>query len=346
MTRYLIEHARAMAALDKRVEVLVPESAGAWLIAERLAGVEGASVEAPGRLMRVDLWRRLRARRPAFVRLCTGKAPPDTRLAMSVALVGVPMVESLHLPTSRRVSMGRRLGYRLRRDGLYLCLNNTKMMDERLRAQVPGLAHRMVFEQEGVDLEAFEPGGGSEGTGPIRFVSVGRLDESQKDVGVLIEAAAVLRSRGLEFEVTVAGDGADRGSLEGRARELGVEDVVRFAGWTEDVPGVLRKHDVFVNATKFESFGRTNIEAAACGLPVIASRVIGCVESVEDGGNGLLVKPGDAGTLADAMERVAQDDALRERLGARGPAFAAQFSMRAHTERVLALARERLGVKV
>lgn len=353
LPRYMAEHAAAMVRLGLRIEVIIPESPGAEFVAERLARI-GAEygftpgVSVPESIDAVSLWKAIRRHRPSLVRLCTGKAPPDTRLALGAAMTRVPLLESMHLPPSRPAKPMQRAFYALRPKGRYLATNNTVGMHEQALASAPALKDRMVHLSEGVDLTLFRPRSGEREPGPLRLISVSRLDEDHKDIATLIDAAGLLHTRGIGFELTIVGDGKDREALERKAGEAGLLDSgrIRFVGWVEDVPGMLASSDIFVNSTKFESFGRTNIEAAACGVPVVASRVIGCTESVSDGVNGVLVEPGDSNALAEAICTLIEDDGLRARYGADGVRFATGFSMLSHTRRVIELANARLGTGI
>lgn len=131
-----------------------------------------------------------------------------------------------------------------------------------------------------------------------------------KGVGVLLEAV-----RGEEGAVLlVAGDGPLRGELEEKARRLGVD--ARFLGLRRDVPWLMAACDVVVVPSLNEGMGRAAVEAALMGLPVVASRVSGLAEVVEHERTGLLVAPGDARALAEAIGRLRGDADLRARLGA------------------------------
>jgi glycosyltransferase involved in cell wall biosynthesis len=255
------------------------------------------------------------------------------------------MLESMHLPPSRPSKIMQRLLYRARPKGRYFATNNTQGMHEQVIASAPALQHRMMQLSEGVDLSLFKPSEEPRPPGPVRLISVSRLSESHKDISTLIDAASLLRDRGIEFELTIVGDGEDKALLERRADDAGLiqTGTVRFIGWAEDVPGLLATSDIFVNSTHFESFGRTNIEAAACGLPVVASRVIGCVESVSDGDNGVLVEPANPNALANTLQELIEQPEKRRRLGEAGVRFAAGFSMLAHTRRIVEIANQRLG---
>jgi glycosyltransferase involved in cell wall biosynthesis len=152
----------------------------------------------------------------------------------------------------------------------------------------------------------------------------GRLGP-QKSLDVALEALAAVPG----VTLAIAGDGPDRGALERRARELGLDGRARFLGSVprEGVLRLFRAADASLLASSWENFPHTVVEALAVGCPVIATSVGGVPEVVRDGENGLLVAPGDAAALAAAINRYFGDEALRERL-----AGAAAASVAAYTE--------------
>lgn len=146
----------------------------------------------------------------------------------------------------------------------------------------------------------------------------------RKGLDVLLGALGVLRERGLEPVLWVAGDGPARGALEELARALELGPRVRFLGRREDAADLLGACDAFVLPARKEGLGVSALEAMAAGRAVVASRVGGLAEAVRDDESGLLVPPDDVKALADALERVLRDRALRERLAAGGPRRIAQ----------------------
>ncbi len=114
------------------------------------------------------------------------------------------------------------------------------------------------------------------------------------------------------------GDG--RARAEAVARELQLGPAVLFAGIRRDVPRLLAASDAFVMTSLWEGLGLVFLEAMACGLPVVATRVSAVPEVVVDESTGLLVPPRDAPALAAALTRIADEPALRERLGTNGRA--------------------------
>lgn len=175
----------------------------------------------------------------------------------------------------------------------------------------------------GVDLARFQPVTRN-GARPTEVVvgSVARLS-LEKGLDVLLRAAARLIEAGRPLRVVLAGDGPKRSELERLTRRLGIAAQVDFRGEVahEDVPGVLAELDVFAMPSLAEGFGVAALEAQAMCLPVVASRVHGIPDVVDDARTGLLVPPCDVAALAGAIETLAAGVELRATMGAAGRAF-------------------------
>jgi glycosyltransferase involved in cell wall biosynthesis len=162
--------------------------------------------------------------------------------------------------------------------------------------------------------------------GAAVLVQVSRL-EPLKGHGLLLEALGRLRARPDWVAWVVGGPQrpAERAYLDGlraRAETLGVADRVRFLGQRRDVPRLLAAADLSCQPnTGAESFGIAPVEALYAGLPVVATRLGGAAEIVDES-CGVLVPPGDADALAGALGRLLDEPDLRARLGAAGPARA------------------------
>ena len=148
----------------------------------------------------------------------------------------------------------------------------------------------------------------------------------QKDHASLIRALALLRERGLAPTLYLAGAGSQRllRQAQALARRLGVQAQVQFLGNVADLPERLAATQVFVLSTRWEGMPLALVEAMAAGCACIGTDVVGVREVVDPGRTGLLVPPEDAGALADALQRLLQDAALAERLGAAARAQALQ----------------------
>ena len=132
--------------------------------------------------------------------------------------------------------------------------------------------------------------------------------------------------------------------------ELGLAREVRFLGYRNDIPELLGRSDIAVLTSLKEGIPRAAIEAMAAGLPMVATRVTGTREVVRDGDTGFLVDVGEPSALADALARLIDDPALRERMGARGREVArAEFDeglIVRRLERVYRTSLERRGIGV
>jgi glycosyltransferase involved in cell wall biosynthesis len=176
---------------------------------------------------------------------------------------------------------------------------------------------------------------------PPLLAFAGRLT-APKALGVLLEAVA----RVPDVELVLAGDGDERDALEAKARGLGLDGRVSFLGPLprEEVLDLFRRADAVCLSSIWENFPHTLVEALAVGTPVIATRVGGVPEIVEDGQNGLLVEPDDPEALAAAIRRFTGDGDLRSRLAAAARPSAERFSsgrVYGELESVLAAAANR-----
>jgi len=176
----------------------------------------------------------------------------------------------------------------------------------------------------GIDLQQFTVNGTHRReTGAI--VTIGRL-EGIKGFPYLVQACAILKARGIPFTCEIIGEGSLRPVLEQEICTNGLEGTVRLRGALSQtqVRAALADAQVFVLPSVQTPDGNQDgipvalMEAMALGLPVISTRVSGIPELVVDGVSGLLAAPGDAVALADAIERLLKDPALREVLSRQG----------------------------
>lgn len=130
---------------------------------------------------------------------------------------------------------------------------------------------------------------------------VARL-EVHKDQPTLIQAAHLLKQRGIAVQVYLIGEGSRRAEYEALIREQDVADCVHLLGMRRDIPELLRQLDLFVFSAKpDEGFGVALIEAMAAGVPVVATDVGACREVLQDGHLGELVPAADPQRMADAI---------------------------------------------
>ena len=194
----------------------------------------------------------------------------------------------------------------------------------------------------GIDTLTYTPLAGTRAAVPT-FSYLGRL-KKYKGVHLVIRAFAAMQNRHAVLEIAGAGD--YRGRLEALASSLDLGARVRFLGriGEDEKLALLRRSWALVFASPKEGWGITNLEAAACATPVVASNSPGIRESVRHEETGFLVKHGDCAAMATAMDRLAGDVALVERLGVQARAFAGSFTWeRAAQETERHLARVAAG---
>ncbi|HVM96209.1 MAG TPA: glycosyltransferase [Candidatus Acidoferrales bacterium] len=181
---------------------------------------------------------------------------------------------------------------------------------------------RIDVVENGVDTRYFHPPRG-DSVARERFgiprdavvvSGVGRLSP-EKGFDRLVEALSIARARGLPLHLLLAGDGPHRPQLEDQVRALGLAADVTFLGMLRDLLPLYAATDILALPSLEEGLPNALLEAMSSEIAVVASRVGGVPEVVEDGVNGLLVTPGDSAGLAEAVIRLAADPTLRHRLG-------------------------------
>jgi glycosyltransferase involved in cell wall biosynthesis len=179
-----------------------------------------------------------------------------------------------------------------------------------------------------VDTEKFRPAPERrpDQSGPERdVICVARLDYSKGiDVllhawGRMLHAPAGWRAH-LKPRLRIVGDGSHRPQMERIATELGILDSVEFLGLSTDILDLLQPAWAFALPSRWEGMPNALLEAMACGLPSVATRVSGSEDIIADGVNGLLVEPEQPAELAQALRRIIEDVGLAQRLGQEGRA--------------------------
>jgi len=151
----------------------------------------------------------------------------------------------------------------------------------------------------------------------LRIGTVGRLVPA-KDYHTLIIAFNKLLEDGLNIDLIFVGDGPERSRLESLVQDLNISNHVKFAGFQEDVRSFLNEFDLFVLSSITEGIPVAMLEAMAMGVPVVATRVGGIPEVIQDNVNGLLVECRNPEMLAGAIKQLIDDNSLREKIGGAG----------------------------
>jgi glycosyltransferase involved in cell wall biosynthesis len=259
----------------------------------------------------------------------------------AAAMAGVPV----RIGNRREINPNKAPGHIALQRAAYACAHvvvaNCGAAADRLAAErVPRSRIRMI--PNGIDPAAYAPHTYDR---PLRrVVTVANL-RREKAHEVLFEAAPIVLRRCPDVEFVVAGDGPRRQELEALARARGIAPRVRFIGHVENVPAVLASSDVFVLPSRSEAFPNSVLEAMATGLPIVATRVGGIAELVENQRTGVLVPPDSPRALGHAILDLIQWRSHAARLGR---AARAEVEARYSWERMIAaferLYLEQLGV--
>lgn len=169
----------------------------------------------------------------------------------------------------------------------------------------------------GLKVPIHSPGSREEGTHGIVIGSAGRLSR-EKGQKWLVNMASVLKNKGLDFTLLIAGEGPLKDTLMGRSRDLNLSDCVRFLGFVVDMDNFYRNIDLFVLTSAWEGCPNVILEAMHQGLPLVAFNNSSLPEIVIDNYNGFLVKNEDERDLAEKVEVLIRDSSLRKKFGEAG----------------------------
>lgn len=303
------------------------------------------------------MYRFLRRHRPAVI-LCNN-IRSILMLVLAAKACRIPLVWFI------KGEMSRHYHPLFTRTGLFaadriILLSPHLMPEEGARAAARS-ASKFHILRIGVDLDAMartrsagasrgaaRRGHGSQASG-VLFSFAGYLRPG-KGVDDLIEAFAMVHRELPGARLRIIGD-SDLNDYKRRLTELvaarGLDDAVHFLGWRDDVPRLITETDIFVLPSHSEGVPRSIVEAMACGVPVIATRVGGVAELLGDGDFGLIVPPRDPPALADAMLGLARNAGRRARLGRAGQEEVLQnYSITVHVKNLLRILRQAVSSAV
>jgi glycosyltransferase involved in cell wall biosynthesis len=214
-------------------------------------------------------------------------------------------------------------------------LVNSEAIAVRLACTRVARQKRLGVVPNGVDLARFAPAAAPPNSGEVTTVATLANLRPEKGVVQLVEAAAIVTRRAPRTRFVIWGDGPLRTDLEARIRTLGLTGRVEMRGATRAPTQALKECQIFVLASLSEACSNVVLEAMATGLPVVGTRVGGTPGLVDDHRTGLLVAPGNAPALAEAILRLIEAPAIATEMGGRGRARAlAEFGMDRMLERI------------
>jgi glycosyltransferase involved in cell wall biosynthesis len=231
--------------------------------------------------------------------------------------------------------IAERVCFPLNRPRRFVCVSEG--VAEEIREHFPRYADRTITIPNGVDIDAFAPGSRPKEVAALREALA--IDGKQR---VAIFVGSEWQRKGLEpairalalapgWLLLVVGSG-DRERYEALAEQLGVADAVRWIGVSRDVAPLYQLADAFVFPTSYEAFPLVALEAAASGVPILATPVNGVRELVADGVDGFLIAP-DPDDIAGRLRMLADDPQLLRRLGQAARSAALEYSWEKMLER-------------
>jgi len=188
----------------------------------------------------------------------------------------------------------------------------------------------MIFN--GIDLSKCLPKEDYARKGNFKILHIGRFSEEKNHMG-LITAFGKFHGNHPDSELCLIGDGKLRPDAQAFAAEKGLEDAVKFLGLQSNVYGYMHDADVFALTSNFEGIPMTLIEAMGTGLPVVATRVGGIPDMLDD--DSALLVPVDMDAVAEAFEQYYCDEMMRQNRGKAAASRAAGFSARIMAENYL-----------
>ncbi|NTU70236.1 MAG: glycosyltransferase family 4 protein [Coriobacteriia bacterium] len=318
------------AALSASYDVTVVACEGGWLEgAARAQGLEVATVPDPVGNFDLQtllaLRRLVKMHRPAIVHSHLGRSDWYAWLATS-GLHGMRLVSTehgisearpdLYVRGARRFLHERGHALRLRRTDALIAVSNAtasallrrypQLSNQPPVTIAPGLSSGTLASQERSERVSGEP---------LRVVVVARLAQ-EKGVDIAMTGFAAAREMGVVATLELVGSGPCLAELEQLARDLGIEDVVTFAGHSDDVASHLADAHVILLASRADNLPLAIMEGMAAGLPAIVTNVGGNPELVEHLGTGIVVQPEAPLEIGKAIALLASDEQLRLRLGA------------------------------
>ncbi len=285
------------------------------------------------------LWRRLRARRINHVH--AHFAHSGSSVAMLAAELGAPEGMSFSFTMHGQTEFDEVVRYAIAdkvRRALFVACIGFHCRAQVMRLVEPDQWPKLPIVRCGVDTDEFALADATDRTDgdPFRILCVGRL-VPDKGQSMLIEACRELISDGIDVQLKLVGDGGDRARLEQLAARHGISSHITFADSVgqDAIRRLYAEADVFCLPSFAEGIPVVLMEAMAIGRPVVATRIMGITELVDDGRDGLLVAPGDARALAAALRRIALEPGLAAQLVAAGRArVEAEYSLGESTARL------------
>jgi len=240
---------------------------------------------------------------------------------LAAKLAGITWSMTLHGACDFEYPFGPTLPDKVREAAFTICISRYGMA-QAMREVDPVHWPSIGLSRCGIELsEMPPPRGPAQNDGPLNVVCVGRLSAEKGHLG-LLEGFAEAQKQAPALRLTFVGDGPLRSRIESRIEELGLCRSVTLAGFAAEREALhqISRGDIVVLASFMEGIPVVLMEAMTLRVPVLAPRLAGIPELIEDGVSGLLFHPADWDELADKLTTLAHDAQLRERLARAGQA--------------------------
>jgi glycosyltransferase involved in cell wall biosynthesis len=168
----------------------------------------------------------------------------------------------------------------------------------------------------------------------VRLINVGSFQEKKNQI-FIVDIARELLHRGLDFEIALLGDGANRVRVQAAVEAAGLDGRVIFAGNVHQVESWMRESHIYVHTAKYEPFGLVFLEAMAAGLPCVTLDGMGNRDLIEEGQNGFLLERENAPAFADRIVELAKDRERYREMSAYAQTFAKRYDIGLATDRLI-----------
>lgn len=190
------------------------------------------------------------------------------------------------------------------------------------------------FVHNAIDLKRFHPSTSLAESNEITII--GSLVD-KKGQQLAIDTIAELKYRRIHVHLNILGDGPTKFALQNQLNKLGLQEFVTFHGNVDHPEKFLQKSKIYLHTAKHEPFGLVLVEAMACALPVVCTDGIGNRDLILEGENGFMVRERDPKLLADKIELLLKNDALRIEIGEKARIFAQDFGIENYVDKLLTI---------
>lgn len=213
---------------------------------------------------------------------------------------------------------------------------NSQETKRSILAKNPSLidSKKITVIYNGIDISKFADSNEIRNNEVFTIGSAGRLSK-EKNFGSLLNIIKIIKSKGYNIHLEIAGIGSMKDELWQYAESLGIRDSVEFCGFIDDIEKFMQGIDLFASTSLWEGFGYVRLEALAASVPVIAYDISSSSEIITHGKTGILVPFGDETKFAEEIIELLKNPEKRISMGKNGKVFASNFDINKTAEKVI-----------